>query len=103
MQILTRLEAHLCVLSQGAVCGGEGESHVLHVPVVVAQEEQLLVQLRVQRGQVVQVAALAQQLLQEEARKRQLQQDALQAAAVSPESPSLLCRPKAPHGIRPDV
>ena len=89
-QSLKRLEAHLCVLSQGAVGGSEGERQVLHVPVVVAQEEQLLVELRVQRGQVVQVAALVQQLLQEEACERQLQQNALQAAAMSSQAPSPL-------------
>ena len=82
-QSLTRVETHLCVLSQGAIGGSEGERQVLHIPIVVAQEEQLLVELRVQGGQVVQVAALVQQLLQEEASQRQLQQDPLQATVTS--------------------
>ena len=69
--------ARLDMAVTDVIGGGERERQVLDVAGVVAQQQERAVQLRVQRGQVVQVAAAQQQLLQEEVRERQLQQDTL--------------------------
>lgn len=63
---------HLVVLAKSAIGDSETESQVLCIPIIVPQKEQGLVQLSIEGGQVVQVAAHVQQFLQEEARQRQL-------------------------------
>ena len=63
---------HLVVLAKSAISDSETESQVLCIPIIVPQKEKGLVQLSIEGGQVVQVAAHVQQFLQEEARQRQL-------------------------------
>ncbi len=48
---------HLVVLAKSAIGDSETESQVLCIPIIVPQKEQGLVQLSIEGGQVVQVAA----------------------------------------------
>ena len=54
---------HLLVLAESAIGNSETESQVLCLPIIIPQKEQGLVQLSVEGGQIVQVAAHVQQFL----------------------------------------
>ena len=70
-------ETNLSLGIVGVLRYGERESQVLHIAFVAAEEHQVPVQLGVQCGQIVELCAPLQQLLEEEQSQRQLQDDPL--------------------------